>query len=200
MLLSLTSSPWVSWRGGSLPVPWLPFVFLTTLAPVQEFLTLRCNVTYFAGAGSGGGGRLIWWCRNFFSSSRLLRKFLTLSKTLFCNWLKLFSVQFYNHIFHTCWLEKVMRYLFTSEICWEIPLSWKIKACTDIKNSCLSCTWGEVEISGKCVGKVWQSCARVWKLSQLRLSIALRCNLCTRNPYGLQKVWTMRWLNKIIKN
>ena len=57
---------------------------------------------------------------------------------------------------------------------------------------------GEEEISGKCVGKVWQSCARVWKLSQLRLSIALRCNLCTRSPYGLQKVWTMRWLRKKI--
>ena len=87
-------APRVSWRGGSLPVPRLSLVFLTTLAPVQEFLTLRCNVTYFAGAGSGGGGRLIWWCRNFFSSSRLLRKFLTLSKTLFCNWPKSFSIQF----------------------------------------------------------------------------------------------------------
>jgi len=36
-------APWVSWRGGSLPVPRLPLVFLSTLAPAQEFFTLRCQ-------------------------------------------------------------------------------------------------------------------------------------------------------------
>ena len=83
-----TSTPRIPWWSSPLPLSRLPLVFLASLCPGckwMESLTIRYFKAYLVVTGPAGGGKLCCWFQNLFSSSRLLRKFLTLSNTAFWN-------------------------------------------------------------------------------------------------------------------
>ena len=81
---------------------------------------------YLVVTGPDGGGKLCCCCQNLFSSSRLLKKFLTLSKTVFWNFQQS-STSVLRLAVITCWLENVIRYLLTSAIWWPSSESCEIK-------------------------------------------------------------------------